>query len=94
MMDTVEKIKKGNVDIADLLEYVASNDFEIAMAATESIYATPAILSVAARDNDKRIRIAAVKNPNISDDTIRFLCEDKDFDVSNLAREIAKGKCL
>lgn len=93
-MGILNKILSGNVDTADLFEYVTSNDFQIALAATQSPLADEIILGVAALDADKRIRIAALNNPNISDETIIRLYSDPDFEVADTARLIAERRNL
>ena len=84
-MDLLERIRKGLFDEADLLEYVTDNDVEIAIAASEACNATEAILDIAARDKDRRVRIAAVKNNNIGVETLRYLAGDTDSEISQIA---------
>lgn len=82
----INKIKSGNVDEDDLLEYITDNDIAVAIAAAESKYATEPILDIAAHDNDKTVRMAALKNSNIGINTLKFLCKDSDPEIANTAK--------
>ena len=62
-MDIIEKIKNGDVDELDLVEYVTDNDINIAIAAAESKLATEPILDIAAHDKNREVRLTAVRNP-------------------------------
>jgi len=93
-MNTIEKIKSGMVDESDLFEYITSNDFNIALAAAESPLATSIILNVAAMDNNERIRLAALKNKNVSLETVLKLCNDYHPTVAAFAKEEAKRRGL
>lgn len=90
-MDIIRKIKCGEVDELGLLEYVTSNDINIAIAAAESSIATEPILDIAARDRDRLVRLAAVKNLNIGKKTLQFLLKDSDEEVAKLAKERLEG---
>lgn len=93
-MNTIEKIKSGMVDEADLFEYITSNDFNIALTAAESPLATSSILNIAAIDNDERIRTAILKNKNISQETVLTLCNDLNSIVAALAKKEAERRGL
>lgn len=82
------------VDESDLFEYITSNNFNIALAAAESPLATSIILNVAALDTDDRIRLAALKNKNVSLETILKLCNDHNPTVAAFAKEEAKRRGL
>lgn len=84
-MGIIEQIKAGTLDEVDLLEYVTDNDVNIAIAVAESELATKPILDIAAHDNDKRVRLAAVNNPNTGIDTLKFLCKDIDSEIAKIA---------
>lgn len=85
-MDIIEKIKNGDVDELDLVEYVTDNDINIAIAAAESKLATEPILDIAAHDKDREVRLAAVRNPNMGIDTLKMLSKDNDFEISQIAK--------
>lgn len=93
-MNIVMKIKSGETDEFELLEYITSNDFDVALAATESPLASSKILKIAVKDKDERIRIAALRNKNISDELILMLCNDNNFSVASLARAEAERRHL
>lgn len=80
----INKIKSGNIDEDDLLEYITDNDIAVAIA--ESKYATEPILDIVAHDNDKAVRMAALKNTNIGINTLKFLCKDSDPEIANTAK--------
>lgn len=84
-MGIVEKIKAGELDEVALLEYVTDNDVNIAIAVAASELATEPILDIAAHDNDKRVRLAAVNNPNTGIDALKFLCKDIDTEIAETA---------
>ena len=85
-MDIIEKIKSGDVDELDLLEYITDNDINTAIAVAESELATEPILDIAAHDKDRKVRLAAVRNPNIGIDTLKMLSKDNDFEISQIAK--------
>ncbi len=91
-MDIIEVIKSGKCNEADLLEFITNNDIEIAIAAAESELATEPILDIAAHDRDKKVRMAALNNPNIGDKTLKFLFNDQDEDIVALAKSILKRR--
>lgn len=84
-MGIIELIKTGKFNELDLLEYVTSNDVDIAIAVAESEKATVPILDIAAHDKDKRVRLAAAQNPNTSKSTLELLLHDSDKDISDMA---------
>ena len=85
-MGLIDEIKLGKVDESDLLEYVTSNDVDVAIAVASSKMATLPIIDIAAHYNDRRVRLAVITNKNIGNDTVLFLCDDKDDEVYRLAR--------
>ena len=87
-MGLIEEIKSGGMDEVDLLEYVTDNDIAVAIAAAESPAATEPVLDIAAHDKDRRVRIAALGNPNIGNETLGFLCGDADADIAKMAAEL------
>lgn len=89
-MSALNRIKNGECDEADLLEYITDNDIEVAVAAAESTMATEPILAIAARD--KRVRAAALRNPNIGKNTIEYLVNDLDVEIAEEAKKILEGK--
>lgn len=91
-MDIINKIKNNDCDEVDLLEFITDNNVEIAISAAESSMATGPILDIASRDKDKRVRIAALRNPNIEGKTIEYLTHDSDEEVSTMAKDLLKGK--
>ena len=86
-MNIITKIRNGDVDEAELLECVTSNDIELVLAVSSSEFATPAILRIAAWDNDDQVRLAVARNKNTNDETIRLLCNDKNIEIANTAKE-------
>ena len=72
-MNIIQKIKNGEVDEVDLLEYITDNDIDVAIAAAESEIATEPILDIASRDKDRRVRKAVVCNKNIGVRTLKYL---------------------
>jgi len=86
-MNIIDMIRTGNVDEADLLEYVTDNDINIAIAAAESDLATEPILDIAAHDKDKRVRLAAVNNTNTGKETLLLLSKDADSEIVAIANE-------
>lgn len=84
-MNIVDMIKAGLVDEEALLEYVADNDIEVAVAAAESDLATEPILDIAAHDRDSRVRLAAAKNPHTGEKTLRYLADDSNEEVAQNA---------
>ncbi len=86
-MELIEQIKNGELNEADLLEYITDNDISIAMAVASSEYATEPILDIAAHDRNRNMRLAAVNNPNVGTRTLKYLCNDDDVEVSALAKE-------
>ena len=86
VMDILEYIRSGKADEVDLLEYVTDNDVEIAVAAAESPLATEPVIDIAAHDADRRVRYAAVRNPNIGLKTLRLLANDEDEDIACFAK--------
>lgn len=93
-MNIIEFIKSNKCDEADLLEYITDNNVEIAIAAAASPKATGALLDIAARDKDKRVRMAALNNPNIEKRTVETLKKDSDLEISQKAEEVLKGMKL
>lgn len=91
-MNALNRIKNGECDEVDLLGYITDNDIEVAIAAAESTMATEPILDIAARDRDKRVRAAALKNPNIGEKTIEYLANDLDVEIAEEAKKILEGK--
>lgn len=91
-MDIVKKIKNGEVDEVDLLEYITDNDINVAIAAAESDIATEPILDIAAHDKDKMVRMAAVKNKNTGIQTLQYLSKDDDEEIAMLAEVRLKGE--
>ena len=85
MKRLIEDIKSGVMDETDLLEYVTSNDIEVAISVAESEYATEPILDIAAHDRDKRVRIAAVNNPNTEKETLKYLLNDSVDEIATIA---------
>lgn len=79
-------ITKNQMLEEQLLEDVVSNDLSIAVAAASSQYATDAVLNIAALDKDKEVRLAAVNNVNISLETLQFLANDIDEEISTIAK--------
>ena len=90
-MNLVEKIRAGFLDEASLLEYVTDNDIKIAIAVAQCPTATPAILDIAAHDSDPRVRRAALNNPRIGIETIKYLCADQEAEISTQAKIILEG---
>lgn len=84
-MSLIEQIKNGELDEVELLEYVTDNDVDVAIAVAESTMATEPILDIAANDIDKRVRFAAVMNPNIGKDTLIRLTRDIDHEIATIA---------
>lgn len=84
-MSIVEKIKLGQVDEVDLLEYITDNDISVAIAAAKSPIATEPILDIAVHDNDKAVKMAALNNPNIGEASLKFLCMDADPEIADIA---------
>lgn len=78
-------IREGRLDEIDLLEYVTDNDIDIAEASAASINASAAILDIAARDKDVRVRMATVNNPNTEKHTLEVLSNDEDKEIANIA---------
>lgn len=91
-MNVLTQIKNGECDEVDLLEYITDNDIKVAIAAAESLVANEPILDIAARDRDRRVRLAAVCNPNIGRKTLEFLVNDSDDEIASRAKEILEGK--
>lgn len=85
-MGIIDDIMSGNIDEVDLLEYVISNDLDVAIAAASCKVATETILDIAAQDSNKNVRRAAIMNPNIGDRTMLKLCSDIDIEISELAK--------
>lgn len=79
-------ITKNKILEEQLLEDVVSNDLNIAVAAASSRYATDAVLNIAALDKDKEVRLAAVNNVNLSLETLQFLANDIDDEISTIAK--------
>ena len=79
-------ITKNKMLEEQLLEDVVSNDLSVAVAAVSSQYATNAVLNIAALDKDKEVRLAAVNNVNISVETLKFLTNDIDNEISTIAK--------
>lgn len=79
-------ITKNKMLEEQLLEDVVSNDLSVAVAAASSQYATNAVLNIAALDKDKEVRLAAVNNVNISVETLKFLTNDIDNEISTIAK--------
>ena len=90
-MNTIEQIKSGKFDEIELLEYVTDNDVSVAIAVAESSMATEPILDIAANDLDKRVRLAAVKNPNIGKRTLVRLANDTDDEIADVANQRLTG---
>lgn len=88
----INAIKTGKIDEVGLLNYVSDNDVSVAIAVAESPWSSPPILDIAAHDNDRRVRWAALNNKNIEMKTLRFLCNDNDLEISNRATELIKEK--
>lgn len=93
-MDTITKIRNGEVDETELLEYVTSNDVELALAVACSDFATASILKIAAWDKDDKVRLAVINNKNTNDDTIRLLCNDEKIEIKYAAKEELKRRNL
>lgn len=91
-MNLIEQIKNGMLDEAELLEYVTDNDVNVAIAVAESTMATESILDIAANDLDKRVRFAAVTNPNISKNTLIRLTKDADNEIASIACQCLKRR--
>ena len=87
----VERIKNGDCDEIELLELVTDNEIEVAIAVAESNFATAPIIDIAAHDRDRRVRWAAVNNPNIGKETLKILSRDNERDIAELAQERLKG---
>lgn len=83
--EIIENIMSGLIDEVDLLEFVTDNDFDIAVAVASAPNATPEILDIASRDNDYRVRMAAVNNSNVEKKTLRYLCHDINKEIANIA---------
>ena len=84
-MSLIEQIKNGELDEVELLEYVTDNDINVAIAVAESSMATEPILDIAANDIDRRVRLAAVMNPNIGKQTLIRLTKDTDIEIATIA---------
>lgn len=80
-------VQFGKVNEEDLLEYVTSNNIEIAIEAARSLYATEPILDIAAHDKDWEVRMAAVQNPNIGCKSLEYLLKDSNEEIARLAKE-------
>lgn len=85
-MNIIDQIRGGELDEVDLLEHVTDNDVNIAIAVAESKMATFPILDVAAHDKEKRVRLAAVNNPNIGEETLKYLLYDNDDEIVAIAK--------
>ena len=88
----INAIKTGKIDEVGLLDYVTDNDISIAIAVAESVWASSPILDIAAHDNDRRVRWAALNNKNIGTETLRFLCKDEDCQISDRAATLIKER--
>ncbi len=86
-MDIYDHIRFEESDEVVLLEYITDNDINIAIAAAESRYATGPVLDIAAHDKDRKVRLAALNNPNISKRTLMFLTGDSDAEIAQKASE-------
>ena len=93
-MTPIEKIKAGCVDEADLLEFITDNDLLVAIAAASSPLATAPILDIASHDQDYQIRLAALNNEHLSQDTLLFLCNDPEPLIAQQAKELVKRRNL
>lgn len=91
-MNIIEEIKEGKVDELDLLEYITDNDVSVAIAAAQSNIATEPILDIASRDQNREVRMAAVKNPNIGKKTLQYLMKDSDEEIAEVARRILEER--
>lgn len=85
-MELVDAIKKGKIDEAELTDYITSNNLEVAIAAAGCSMATEFMIDIAAHDRDREVRLAAVLNKNIGNDTIVYLCNDKDGEIADIAK--------
>ena len=85
-MGIIDQIRAGELDEVELLEHVTDNDVNVAIVVAESEMATNSILDIAAHDRDKRVRMAAVNNPNISKTILKYLINDSDKEVAERAR--------
>ena len=81
----IDKIRNGATEELDLLEFVTDNDPDIAIAVASAPNATPEILDIASRDNDYRVRMAAVNNRNVAKSTLVYLCNDLNKEIANIA---------
>lgn len=89
-MDLIEQIENGILDEVELLEYVTDNDVNVAVAVAKSSMATEPILDIAANDRDRRVRFAAVTNPNIGNNTLIRLTKDSDEEIAAIACQCLK----
>ena len=78
----------------ELIELIGGNDVEKALAATSSAAATPIVLRFSILDGDKRVRLAALQNKNISDDLVLLLCSDQSSEIALEAKAKAESRGL
>ena len=90
-MNVLDQIRSDNCDEVELLEYITDNNIEIAIAVAESKLATEPILDIAAMDNDRNVRYAALNNPNIGKRTLEKLTSDTDVEIAKKASELLGG---
>lgn len=93
-MTPIEKINSGNVDEADLLEFITDNNILIAIAAASSPLATTHILDIASLDQDYRVRLAALNNEHLSQSALLSLCDDPEPLIAQQAKELIKRRNL
>lgn len=92
-MGLLDDIRNGNMDDAELLELVTSNDLAVALAVADSEYAPRPVLDIAAHDKDRLVRLAVAGNSKTGLRTLAYLCSDRDGEVAQRARsEIDRRK--
>lgn len=85
-MDQIQLIKSGKASVEELVEYAASNRLEAALAVAESVYTPGEILAISALDADAKVRLAVVRNPNVTVKTLNKLVCDHEKEVAQAAQ--------
>lgn len=89
--EIINKISSNDVSIEDLFELITDNDLDVAIAAAKSEISNEQILDIGSLDQDRRVRLAVVNNPNVGHKTLLRLSKDTDLEVSELAKTKLKG---
>lgn len=93
-MDNTIQRNSGKKDPGELLEAVTGNDIGAAIKAAGCSDTPGIVLEIAAIHKDKRVRLAAIDNKNLSDHTLLALCSDPDSDVRTAANALAEVRGL